>query len=88
MLLGWVGVAVAGWKDGGGDDKNGCDDSQGDECHSTGHKGAVGGGTGNMAIMSLCLIILESVFRSHSVPVDSGEYSGLNSRMALFPWNM
>jgi len=91
VSLGWVGVAVAGWK---GDDKTGCHDGGCDECHGGGHEGGpvVTTPAAQATWPSLmCLaspIIPESVFQSHSVLVDSGEHSGLNSGMALFPRNM
>ena len=76
------------------DDKNGCYDSGCDECHGSGHKGGpvitmlAAQATWPSLTCLASLIIPESVFRSHSIPVDSGEHSGLNSGMALFPWNM
>ena len=36
------------------DDKNGCDDSRGDECHGTGHE--VIGGAGNVAITDIVVV--------------------------------
>ena len=75
------------------DDKNGCHDS-GDECHGGGHEGGpvitmlAAQATWPSLTYLASLIILESVFRSHSVPVDSGKHSGLNSGMSLFPRNM
>ena len=38
------------------DDKNGCDDSWGDECHGTGHEGAVVGSAGNVAFTVVIVV--------------------------------